>query len=116
MPQWEAVVERRPLTDASNTSGLRWAKDFNLELLALMGETRARTTGPVKVRIALRLAAHGEKIGDLDNYAKTILDVLSKPPAGHHAVLAGDRNVTSLHITREYVDDHDSTTIELRWS
>ncbi len=114
MPSWRATVPGRPITRSNHSDTKVGSHDWTESLRQEMAKTDKRASGNVRARI--RCYIHRTKAqpdGDLDNYAKTILDVLRKGPT---AVLEDDKCVDGLRITRHLAKpDEERVSIRLRW-
>lgn len=93
--------------------------DFAKKLRSEVGGAVASNSSQVKARIHLYIHKfNAENHGDLDNYAKNILDLLKKPNANnaHGGILVDDSQVWSLHISRHPCKVEDERVeIALTW-
>lgn len=122
MTTWKVEIPHRPPTPKRNgqaSSALR-ASEFAKHLRAKMAQFPGKAQSPVRARIWLYLRDdRAQPDGDLDNYAKCILDLLKKPNAENAAggVLHDDRDIEDLRISRHRTHNpmRVRTVIKLTW-
>lgn len=104
---WEETIKIRPPTKKENVESHPWTA----ALQELLAKVRHPTVGPVKAFITLYINEQNpDKDGDLDNYAKTILDELQPH------VLRDDKDIDELVVRRIKWNKNDKMTIRLEWS